>query len=169
VRRLRAWTVAAMGVGLAVGLAACHPKEKDNLVFFSHDDAKMNAAIHQAQETLPVFWAKLDKHDPAISGVLIKVGLPNTHQSLEHIWMTVESHSGLAVRGRLANDPIDLPQLHHRDELSVETSKITDWAYTKAGKQYGGFTIRAMLDSATPDERREIEETLAPTPLEPER
>lgn len=165
-RTLRAWAGVVAGVGLAVGLAACEPK--DNLVFFSPDDAKMNAAIEQARQTLPVFWAKVDEHDPAVSDVLVKVGLPNTHQSLEHIWMTVESHSALAVRGRLANVPTDLPKLHHHDEVSVETSKISDWAYTKGGKQYGGFTIRTMLASAKPDERRALEETLSPTPLEPD-
>lgn len=163
---LRAWTGVAAGVGLVCGLAACGPK--DELVFFSPDDAKMNAAIAQARKTLPIFWAKLDEHDPAISDELVKVGLPNTHDSQEHIWMTVESHSAVAVRGRLANEPVDLPQLHHRDEVTAETSKISDWAYTKGGKQYGGYTLRAMLPSAKPDERREIQEMLAPTPLEAE-
>jgi uncharacterized protein YegJ (DUF2314 family) len=162
---LRAWAGVAAGVGLAAGLAACGPK--DELVFFSPDDAKMNAAIEQARQTLPIFWAKVDGQDPAVSDALVKVGLPNTHDSLEHIWMTVESHSGLAVRGRLANEPVDLPKLHHRDQISVETSKISDWAYAKAGKQYGGYTIRAMLDRAKSDERRELEQMLAPTPLEP--
>ena len=163
---LRAWAGVAAGVGLASGLSACGPK--DDLIFFSPDDAKMNAAIAQAQKTLPTFWAKLDEQDPAVSDELVKVALPNTHDSQEHIWMTVESHSALAVRGRLANEPVDLPQLHHRDEITVETSKISDWAYTKGGKQYGGFTLRAMLANAESDERRELEESLAPTPLEPE-
>jgi uncharacterized protein YegJ (DUF2314 family) len=140
----------------------------DELTFFSPDDAKMNAAISQAQKTLPIFWAKLDAHDPAVSEELVKVALPNTHDSQEHIWMTVESHSALSVHGRLANEPVDLPDVHHRDEITVETSKISDWAYTKDGKQYGGFTLRAMLPSAKPEERRELQETLAPTPLEPE-
>lgn len=157
---------AAAGIGLVAGLTACGPKE--DLVFFSPSDAKMNAAIKQARETLPVFWAKVDAHDPAISDEMVKVGLPNAHDGLEHIWMTVESHSTLTVRGRLANDPVDLPQLRYRDRLAVETSKISDWAYTKAGKQYGGFTLRAMLDQATPDQRREAEAMLAPTPLEPD-
>ena len=163
---LRAWAGVAAGVGLAAGLAACGPK--DDLVFFSPDDAKMNAAIEQARKTLPIFWAKVDEHDPAVSDVLVKVGLPNTHDSLEHIWMTVESHSALAVRGRLANDPTDLPKLHHRDEITVETSKISDWAYTKDGKQYGGFSLRVMMDRASPEERRDLGQGLAPTPLEPE-
>ena len=163
---LHAGAGVAAAIVLAGGLAACAPH--DDLVFFSPDDAKMNAAIAQARETLPIFWARVDAQDPAVSDVLVKVGLPNTHDSLEHIWMTVEGHSALAVRGRLANYPTDMPKLHYRDEISVETSKISDWAYTKAGKQYGGFTLRAMLDSAKPDDRRELEQTLAPTPLEPE-
>jgi uncharacterized protein YegJ (DUF2314 family) len=155
------------GVAALAALAACSPKG-ENVAFFSPDDAKMNAATRQARETLPVFWSKVDANDPTISNRLVKVGLPNTHDSLEHIWMTVEGHSGLAVRGRLANDPVDLPNLHYKDALTVETSKISDWSYTKAGKQFGGFTLRAMLDKAEPEERQQLEATLAPTPLEPD-
>lgn len=159
-------TALAAALALAMVLTACGPK--DELVYFSPNDAEMNAAIAQARSTLPIFWNKVDQHDPAISDELVKVGLPNSHDSLEHIWMTVETHSALAVRGRLANEPVDLPRLRYRDEITVETSKISDWTYTKGGKQYGGFTIRAMLSGANPEERREIEAALAPTPLEPE-
>jgi hypothetical protein len=73
-----------------------------------------------------------------------------------------------ASHGRRLVIEVDLPQLRYRDEITVETSKSSDWTYTKGGKQYGGFTIRAMLSGANPEERREIEAALAPTPLEPE-
>ena len=158
--------IVTVGAAIVLGLIGCAPRG-GNLEFLSPDDAKMNSAMAQARKTLPTFWTKVDAQDPAVSNPVIRVGLPNTHGSLEHIWMTVDSHSGLSVRGRLVNAPVDLPKLHIRDDVTVQTSQISDWAYTKAGKQFGYFTLRATIDRSTPDERRELGQGLAPTPLEP--
>lgn len=161
--------MSTMRVGVAAGaalvLAACGPK--DQITSVSADDAKVNAAIAQAKQTLPAFWAAYDGQEPGASHYQVKAAMRTAHGGVEHIWVDVLSHSGLAVRGALANDPEDLGALKYGSSVAVDEKIISDWLYEKGGKVYGGYTIRALLDRASPDERKRVEAQLAPTPLEP--
>lgn len=148
----------------ALSLAACGPR--DSITPVSSGDAKVNVAIAEAQHTLPVFWAKLDSGDASVKAPMVKVRLPTPDGGFEHIWVDVESHSADAVRGRVNNDPDDLPKLHFGDEITARVTDVTDWAYTRNGKTYGGYTTRALLDRASAEDRRQITNSLSPTPLE---
>jgi uncharacterized protein YegJ (DUF2314 family) len=150
-------------------LAACaRGGERGDLVTtVSADDSKVNAAIAQAQATLPVFWTRYDARDPAASEFRIKAKLSTPHGGVEHIWVDVTGHDPAGARGTLANDPEDLGALKFGSPVTVEPARISDWMYLKGGKIYGGYTIRALLDRGSPEERRKVEAMLPPTPLEP--
>ena len=149
-----------------VTAAACAPQ--DPVTKVEAKDAKVNAAIAQARATLPVFWAKYDERFPGGSEYRIKAALPTAHGGVEHIWVDVTSHSRLAARGTLANDPDDLPDLKFGSAITVEPEKVSDWMYMRGGKVYGGYTIRALLDRQSPEDRRRVGAMLAPTPIEPD-
>ena len=148
----------------AVVLASCG--QADKLIIVSSKDAKVNAAIAEARATLPVFWQRYDDQTPGVTNYQIKAGLPTPHGGVEHIWIDVVNHSKLAVRGTLANDPVDLGDLKFGSEITVEPEKISDWMYERNGKIYGAYTVRALTDRANPEDQRRVAPLLSSTPLE---
>jgi uncharacterized protein YegJ (DUF2314 family) len=147
--------------------AACTAKDK--IARVRADDPTVNAAIAQARATLPIFWKKFDAHAPGVSAYRIKAALTSAHGGVEHIWIDVLSHSGVAVRGTLANDPADLADLKFGSEVTAPVEKISDWMYQKDGKIYGAFTLRVLADRQGSAERARVRAMLPPTPLEPAR
>ena len=160
---MRAHALAASA--FAATLAACSPP--DRAIWMAKNEPKMLPAIKAATETLPVFWAVVDAQDPAVTERLVKVGYPTRHGGVEYLWMDVAGHNPTRVRGRVANAPEDVSDVHAGDNVSVEISKIADWAYRKNGKYFGQFTTRVMLEQVDAKTRAEESQDLAPTPLEP--
>lgn len=149
----------------AIALAAC--SGESTYMPTSKDDPAMNAAIAEARSTLPLFWSKYD----AAKGqgeFLVKAGMTDRNGGKEHIWMDVVSRSGDTVKGRLANVPEYLDDLQQGSEVTVTTAELSDWAYGKAGKYYGMYTTRVLLDRMTTSQRTEAMQMLAPTTLEPQ-
>ncbi|MFI4965074.1 MAG: YegJ family protein [Caulobacterales bacterium] len=151
-------------VAAAVLPAGCGPRDK--LIMVNDQDAKVNAAIAEARATLPMFWEKYDGQAPGVTHYEVKAQMPTPHGGFEHIWIDVESHSKLAVRGTLANDPVELKGVKFGSVVTFEPEKISDWLYERDGRIYGGYTIRALSERMTPEERRQAERQLSSTPLE---
>ena len=149
----------------AATLAAC--SQPDRAVWMAKDEPRMIAAMTSAKHALPIFWATFDAHDPKITEALVKVGYPTRHGGVEYLWVDVESHGASVLRGRMLNEPEDVTGVHRGDAVSVEISKIGDWAYRKNGKYYGQFTTPLMLENVDAKTRREQSQDLARTPLEP--
>ena len=154
--------VAILGAAVIAGGCAA----KDEITPVSAGDAKVNAAIAQARATLPDFWPRFDDHEPGATAFRIKAKLKTPHGGFEHIWVDVVSHSALAVRGTLANDPADLGDLKFGSEVVVDDAAISDWSYEKDGKLYGGYTMRALMDRQSPEMQKKVGAMLPATPLE---
>jgi uncharacterized protein YegJ (DUF2314 family) len=92
--------------------------------------------------------------------------MPTSDGGVEHIWVNVVSHSGMAAKGTLANDPDDLGDLKFGSAVVVDEAKITDWTYDKDGKTYGGYSIRVLANRDSVEDRRKTLAGLSPTPLE---
>jgi uncharacterized protein YegJ (DUF2314 family) len=149
----------------AVALSACD--KADRAIWTDKDEPHMIAAIQAARAALPIFWAKVDAHEPDVTETLVKVGYPTGHGGIEYLWMDVASHDASNVRGRILNEPEDVAGVHAGQDVALAQSTIGDWAYRKAGKYYGQFTTRVLLETADSATRREQSADLAPTPLEP--
>jgi len=156
--------LAPVAVAGAVVIAGCSPKEK--LVPVAPTDPKVNAAIAQARATLPTFWEKFDNQAPGVTHYEVKAKLVTPRGCCEHIWVDVESHNDLAVRGTLANNPVELTGVRFGSEITFGPERISDWLYQKNGKIYGGYTVRALAERMSPEEQRQAERQLSPTPLE---
>lgn len=163
---LARFTALAFSGVIALATPAC--SEPDRAIWLDKHDARMEGAIKAGKDSLPTFWRKIDSGDPAIEEAMVKVGYPTAHGGTEYLWMALESHSAEAVTGVLVNEPEDVPGVHEGQRATVELSRVADWAYFKGGKSFGQFTTRMLLDVADENQRAEIAESLAPTPLEPE-
>jgi len=169
---------ALLFAGLTAGLVACGPAsttaapegnaqiidQGDNIVDFAGDDAEMSAAKLRARQTLPTFWRHLASH-PEMEHDL-KVGMPTTGGSLEHIWVGDIKDEGNKIAGRLVNDPVDLAGLSMGSPVTFTRDQITDWAYVKDGKLYGHYTTRVVVKHLDPAEAAQLNAMLSQNPVE---
>jgi uncharacterized protein YegJ (DUF2314 family) len=127
-------------------------RAQDPTVNYEQDDPAMNAAIAEAQATLPLFLANaLDAEGNGSDMALVKVGFPtvdNNATDVEHIWvapfMRLEDGS---FTGLLANEPVALGDLVEGDQVNFDQSMISDWHLTApSGRYWGSFTSRVMYD-----------------------
>jgi uncharacterized protein YegJ (DUF2314 family) len=124
---------------------------EDPVMPFATDDPAMNAAIADAQKTLPLFLAHAFADDgTSLADTLVKVGLPavNGPNSLEHIWvMPFTQLTETEFSGILANEPDDLGDLGIGDTVEFTLSQISDWSMTsEQGLYWGNYTTRVMFD-----------------------
>ena len=115
--------------------------DADPTVSIDPDDPAMEAAIAEAQRTLPEFLAVLADPPRGASEFVIKFPLGGW----EHIWVDDLRIEEGRVVGALANAP---EQEGHRigDRVSVPFAQITDWAYRAPdGVMQGHRTTRVLL------------------------
>ena len=116
------------------------------------DDPEMAAAIKEAKETLPEFIAAVKKGlanpkakpDKVFN---IKIALPTPDGTNEHIWVEVDGLEGKTFSGRIANEPLNLPNVKLDDAVKVEQREIEDWYISDDnGIVRGGFTAKVLMD-----------------------
>lgn len=171
----RSFATSAAALSVAVVMAACGKeaaraadpaKDEDKAVWLKKDDHSLDKPTAEAKATLPIFWRHLAE-DKGVENALVKVGFPTRHGGVEYLWVGLTDFTETGVRGIIVNEPEDVANVHNGQSYEVKRSEISDWAYFKGGKPYGQFTTRVLLEHASPQERQEQLETLAPTPLEP--
>ena len=136
----------------------------DDTVRFQERDAVMNAAVEAAQNSLPEFLDRLDAGDILPTDTL-KVGF-TVDGGYEHIWINQVARKGDQLSGVLVNEPNRVPGLHQGSPVTFSVDSVSDWAYQKDGKRWGGYTTRAMLPYLAPERAAEIRANLSDTPTE---
>jgi len=139
---------------------------EDRLITPPEDDRALNVAMKKAVETQDIFWAKFDAREPGTSNYGVKLEMIAPDGFHEYIWAEPVSHTPDQVVARIANEPVHLKGVSLGSEVRVKADTLWDWTYQKGGKAYGHFTTRALMSSATPEQRAEVQGLLAPTPLE---
>ncbi|MGL4321786.1 MAG: DUF2314 domain-containing protein, partial [Paracoccaceae bacterium] len=135
---------------LALMLAVTPALAQDPVTPFAADDATMNAAIAEAQRTLPLFLANaLDAESIGREGTGVKVGMPTVPggaMELEHIWVTpFRLWPDGTLSGYLANAPVELGALRQGDRVDFTQDQISDWSFAAPdGLLYGNYTSRVM-------------------------
>jgi uncharacterized protein YegJ (DUF2314 family) len=145
-------------------LAACGPivavpsGEGSNIEHVSASDPKMNAAIDQAQETLPLFIEALSSPGTTQSGFAIKVRFPyDDDYSAEHMWVTDLTYDGSMFHGTLDNEPLYVSGLEIGDRLDILPDDVSDWLIFDGNRLLGGFTIIAVRARMTPEEQEQFD------------
>jgi len=139
-------------LALCLSLTLAQPLWAEDPVYsYSENDAAMNAAIAEAQTTLPLFLAHAFGPDGvSVEGALVKAGLPtvNGENELEHIWiMPFQIEPDGSFVGLLANEPAELGDLVLGDKVQFDQEQITDWSlYAPDNRLLGNYTSRVMYD-----------------------
>lgn len=123
------------------------PEVPEGLELFGSADATMNAAIAQAQSTLPLFLSYvLDAQGMSREGS-IKVSFQTfpVDQGAEVIWVTAFRRlPDGSYTGRLNNQPFHLGNWQMGDSVSFPASAIQDWSLRTADGSYGNYTTRII-------------------------
>jgi len=118
----------------------------------------MNAAIQQAQDTLPLFIAALQSPTPTQPFFLIKTRFPfGSENEVEHMWVSDISYNGTQFEGVLANEPIFVQGIHLSDHVVVRIENVSDWMIIDNGRLLGGFTIYVLRSRMTDSEREQFD------------
>jgi uncharacterized protein YegJ (DUF2314 family) len=148
---------------LSIALTSCSALkemfsgEAGNVKSVSSEDAEMNAAIQQAQDTLPLFITALQSPKPTQTQFLIKAKFPYDHDGIEHMWISDGSFDGTQFEGVLANEPIDVKEIHLGDHVAIQKEEVSDWMIIDNGRLMGGFTIHVLRRRMTDSERAQFD------------
>ena len=118
------------------------------------DDAAMNAAIADAQRTLPEFFRHFANPAADESKFEVKFNIGPGDRA-EYIWAYDLRYEGDTLTGVLVDDAILVPK-KGGDRVPIPTKAIVDWGYMKNGVMQGNRTMRAMIDRLTPDQQASI-------------
>lgn len=159
-------TLATMLAALLL-LAACGDGGSDSLIerragepdvhLVRTEDPAMLAAFDEARRTLPAVMARLAELQA--EGVYVSVKVPvASGDKVEHIWLSDLRYEEDRVFGRLGNEPVDLPGWSLGDPIDMAADEISDWMLVRGdGRLVGGYTIFALRDKLSGDERRSFE------------
>jgi uncharacterized protein YegJ (DUF2314 family) len=164
----------AASVGLIAILAvittgACsQPSSRSDVVWTTTDRPEVTAAMAEARKTLPIFWRHFDAKDPNTGELYVKAPFKTRHNGQEHMWVEPVRRSPTEIVGRLVDAPEDVDGLKPGDEVRFAPDRVSDWSYVRAGKTYGNFTTRLLLDSFGAEERQYAATHLSAKPVEAE-
>ena len=128
-----------------------------DMVRVKSDDAKMNAAVQQARDSLNVFLEVLKSPKGNQSSFAVKKKFQLAADAGEHIWLIDLSYDGRNIHGKVNNEPVDVTNVKLGDPASVSPSEISDWMFVEDGKLRGGYTIRALYDLNPASGRKRFE------------
>jgi uncharacterized protein YegJ (DUF2314 family) len=135
------------------------------LELFSAGDVTMNAAIAEAQRTLPLFLSYvLDASGASIDGS-VKVAFHTfpVDQGAEIIWVTAfRRNPDGSFTGRLNHQPFHLGDWRIGDTVTFPASAIEDWSLPDPSGSFGNYTTRVI--AAQPGNGH-IFQGLSPQPL----
>jgi uncharacterized protein YegJ (DUF2314 family) len=143
---------ALFAAALSAAPALAQNPDADPVIEVAADDPAMDAAIAEAQRTLPEFLAMLRDPPRGADGFGIKYPLGGW----EHIWVDTLRLDGDAIVGRLGNHPVQ-EGFAIGDEVRVPLAEISDWAYfAPDGVMQGHRTTRVLLDRMPATERAQL-------------
>jgi len=119
----------------------------DPTIAIAEDDPAMDAAIAEAQRTLPEFLAVLADPPAGASDFTIKFPLGGW----EHIWVSDLVLAGDRVTGTLANTP-EQPDHRLGERVSVPLAEISDWGWRAPDGVMMGHRTTRVLFAELPDE-----------------
>jgi uncharacterized protein YegJ (DUF2314 family) len=109
------------------------------------DDPEILAAAKEAHRRWPEFVTAFGSGDKACEGFSVKAPFKTKSDEIEWMWIEVQSIDGDTIRGALANDPVNVPDLQCGSPVEVEKDRIQDWLYLRKDKMVGGFTVNVIM------------------------
>ena len=131
----------ALSIALPLSPGLAQNEDADPIEVVEESDPVMNAAIAQAQATLPEWLAVLESPPAGYQHIVFKFPL----DGWEHIWVENVRRDGDVLSGTLSNNPYN-DKYALGDAVRVYLSDVSDWAYyDDRGIAHGHRTTAALF------------------------
>lgn len=135
-------------------------KAEPAIIFVSGEDEQMLWAIEKARLTLWYFEQNLKEPLLYQEYFSVKIRMENG-EHIEHIWLTdPEFDTEGNLFGTIGNEPSNIKSVKLGDRIGVERSVVSDWMIRERGRLIGGYTIRALRDTVSEDDKIAFDESL---------
>jgi uncharacterized protein YegJ (DUF2314 family) len=131
-----------------------------NIYSVTGEDTTMNGAIQKAKQTINEFDQALQSNNPAYTNFAVKKRYKTADDGGEHIWIAEISLENGNYKGFVNNDAENTSEVKYGDAVIVKKGEITDWMYLDKSVLRGGYTIRAVRNNLTGDERSQMDKRL---------
>ncbi|MFC5480397.1 YegJ family protein [Massilia suwonensis] len=117
---------------------------QDRIVHIASSDKAMQAAIKQAQQTLPGFLELAANPPAGTEGYKLKVEITDANGA-EHFWVSPFKIVRGGFMGVIANTPQIVKNVKLGQVVQFKRARISDWGYVRNGRQVGSFTVCVMM------------------------
>ena len=131
--------------------AGAQSQGDDKVVNVARDDPDMAAAIAQARASLDQFLALSDAPPAGTTDYKLKVAVKDGDTS-EHFWIIPFHKTATGFAGTLANEPQAVHNVTAGQELEFTRDDISDWGYTRNGRQVGSITVCVLFKTISKEE-----------------
>lgn len=116
----------------------------DKVLTVAPDDSEMAAAIEQARASLDEFLTLSEAPPSGTAKFKLKVAIRDGN-AVEHFWVIPFHRTATGFAGILANEPQAVHNVVNGQDIEFTRDDVSDWGYTKNGRQVGSFTVCVML------------------------
>ena len=128
----------------------------DNVLSVDGGDVQMNAAIEIAKATFSQFDTAFKNGHIDASQFSIKVRF-ETQEGAEHIWTDSLTFENGAYSGIVDADAVAANNVKQGDRVKITLDNLSDWMYNDDGILRGGFTIKALRNRMSADEKAKFD------------
>src|SRR5690606_10927354 len=119
-------------------------------------EPRMRAAIDSARASVPRFIRVLAA--PTTRDALLTIKVPlSDGRSTEHVWISDLRITAGMIEGTIDNDVTSVSGFVRGQLVRVPTDSISDWMAITGGRVLGGFSLRALREGMSPDERQRFD------------
>ncbi|SDO58761.1 DUF2314 domain-containing protein [Phyllobacterium sp. OV277] len=140
-----------LAVTLWVAALPAYAQSNDKVISVDNADPDMNAAIEQARKGLDKFIVLSKTPPKGTNGYKLKV-MVHDGAKVEHFWVTPFHTTKDGFEGTLANEPEVVTNVTAGQNLKFTRNDISDWGYTKNGRQIGSYTVCVLFKKMTKEE-----------------
>ncbi|WP_091579190.1 YegJ family protein [Mesorhizobium qingshengii] len=151
--KLAVRAVISLMLALAPGSAGAQSADPadDKTVIFTPGDPDMAAATAQALARLDEFLALSEAPPSGTDRFKLKVKVRDGHV-IEHFWVIPFRRTETGFVGILANEPEEVHNVVLGQDIEFTRDDISDWGYTRDGRQVGSFTVCVMFKRMSKEE-----------------
>lgn len=122
------------------------------------DRARIVAALQKAHGTLPNFIKALQKPKPSQTQFSVKCAVADGGK-MRHVWIDNVTYDGKKFHGKLGNRLMN-KNAKSGSKVEVAPDGVSDWMYIENRKLVGGYTVRALRDGLSAQDKKKFDKDL---------
>lgn len=136
-------------------------KGEPDVYHFDSEEERINAAMEKARLTFDYFRSSLASPLSHQQYFSLKAKIEDG-DVVEHIWLNEVTFDETGnFFGKIGNDPLSVKNVKIDQQVGIPFEKVSDWMIIEDGRLIGGYTIRAIRETMTNEERKSFDKNSA--------